>query len=184
MSPSCVSLLWYCEHFIENWSGYYDAPLCFYFPITTEPNTKVIYHSLCIFFHMRSFWMQHCMKLCRSSPLPLTHWGRSKMAAVLQTTCSDVCLWMKSFVFRFKFHWILFPRVQLTEPMMIILLTHTCISRPQWVYAFKHEQNASTFYRQYFQSIFLIESFCIWGQIPLIFFPKVFQSTIGQHCCR
>ena len=79
MSPSCVSILWCCEQFIENWLGYYDAPVCFYFPITTQPNTKVIYHSLCIFFHMRSFWMQHCMKLCRNSSVPLTYGPRQNV---------------------------------------------------------------------------------------------------------
>ena len=36
------------------------------------------------------------------------------MAAILQTIFSDVFSWMKSFVFRLKFHWSLSPRVQLT----------------------------------------------------------------------
>ena len=53
------------------------------------------------------------------------------------------------FEFRLKFHWSLFPRVQLTisqhwfrqwlgadkplsEPMMVSLLTHICVTRPQW----------------------------------------------------
>ena len=37
----------------------------------------------------------------------LTHWGRDKMDAISQTE-------MKMFEFRLKFHWSLFPRVQLT----------------------------------------------------------------------
>ena len=37
-----------------------------------------------------------------------------KMASVSQTVFSDAFLWMKSFVFRLKFHWSLFLRVQLT----------------------------------------------------------------------
>ena len=44
----------------------------------------------------------------------LTHWGRDKMAAVSQTTFSNAFSWMKMLEFRFKFHWSLFLRVQLT----------------------------------------------------------------------
>ena len=44
----------------------------------------------------------------------LTHWGRDKMAAISQTTCSSAFSWMKMFEFWLKFHWSLFLRVQLT----------------------------------------------------------------------
>ena len=44
----------------------------------------------------------------------LTHWGRDKMAAIFQTTFSNVFSWMKMLEFRLKFHWSLFLRVQLT----------------------------------------------------------------------
>ena len=44
----------------------------------------------------------------------LTHWGRDKMDAISQTTCSIAFPWMKIFEFRLKFHWSLFLRVQLT----------------------------------------------------------------------
>ena len=44
----------------------------------------------------------------------LTHWGRDKMDAILQTTFSNAFSWMKMFEFRFKFNWSVFPRVQLT----------------------------------------------------------------------
>ena len=44
----------------------------------------------------------------------LTHWGRDKMVAIFQTTFSNAFSWMKMFKFRLKFHWSLFPRVQLT----------------------------------------------------------------------
>ena len=44
----------------------------------------------------------------------LTHWGRDKMDAISQTTCSSGFYWMKMFEFRLKFHWSLFLRVQLT----------------------------------------------------------------------
>ena len=83
----------------------------------------------------------------------LTHWGRDKMAAIFQTTFSNAFSWMKMFKFRLRFHWSLFPRVPinnipalvqimawrrpgdkpLSEPMMVNLLTHICVTRPQWV---------------------------------------------------
>ena len=76
----------------------------------------------------------------------LTHWGPDKMGAMSQTTFSSAFSWMKLFEFRLKFQWSLFLRVTLTifqlwrpgdrplsEPMMVSLLTHICVTRPQWV---------------------------------------------------
>ena len=88
----------------------------------------------------------------------LTHWGRDKMAAIFQTTFSNAFSWMKMFKFRLRFHWSLFSRcpisnipalVQimawrrsaakpLSEPMMVSLLTHIRVNRPQWVYNHTH----------------------------------------------
>ena len=44
----------------------------------------------------------------------VTHWGQDKMAAIFQTTFSNAFSWMKMFKFWLRFHWSLFPRVQLT----------------------------------------------------------------------
>ena len=44
----------------------------------------------------------------------ITHWGRNKMAAILQTTFSNAFSWMKMYAFRLKFYWSLFLRVRLT----------------------------------------------------------------------
>ena len=44
----------------------------------------------------------------------LTHWGRDEMNNISQTTFSNVFSSMKMCEFRWKFHWSLFPRVQLT----------------------------------------------------------------------
>ena len=44
----------------------------------------------------------------------LTHWGRDKMAAICQTTFSNVFSWMKMYEFRLKFHWSLFLAFGLT----------------------------------------------------------------------
>ena len=47
-----------------------------------------------------------------SMPWLLTHWGRDKMAAIIQTF-SNGFSWMKMYQFRLKFHWSLFLGVQL-----------------------------------------------------------------------
>ena len=44
----------------------------------------------------------------------LTHWGLDEINNISQTTFSNVFSSMKMFKFRLKFHWSLFPRVQLT----------------------------------------------------------------------
>ena len=44
----------------------------------------------------------------------IEHWGQEKMTAILQTTVSNAFSWMKMFEFSLKFHWNLFPGVQLT----------------------------------------------------------------------
>ena len=43
----------------------------------------------------------------------LTHWDRDKMDAISQTTFSNAFSWMKIYKFRLRFHWSLFPGVQL-----------------------------------------------------------------------
>ena len=49
-------------------------------------------------------------------PFYKTHWGRDKMAAISQTTFSDVVLWKKMFKFRLKFHWSVFPNSNWQSP--------------------------------------------------------------------
>ena len=83
----------------------------------------------------------------------LTHWGRDKMAAISQTTFSNAFSWMKMFELSLIFHWRLLTRVQLTiyqhwfglwlgaekatshylNQRCLSLLTHICVTRPQWV---------------------------------------------------
>ena len=88
-------------------------------------------------------WQPFCLSLN-----VLTHWGWDKMAAIFQTTFWNAFSWMKIFDFWFV------PQVPinnipalaqimawrrpgadkpLSEPMMVILLTHICVTRPQWV---------------------------------------------------
>ena len=82
----------------------------------------------------------------------LTHWGRNKMAAIFHTTFSNSFSLMKIYELRLRFHKFV-PKVRidnipalvqimawrrpgdkpLSEPMMVQLLTHICVTRPQWV---------------------------------------------------
>ena len=79
----------------------------------------------------------------------LTHWGQDKMAAILLPKYSNAFWWMEMYEFRLKFHWSLFLRVQtnniaalvkimawcragdkpLSEPMVVNLLAHICVTR-------------------------------------------------------
>ena len=76
----------------------------------------------------------------------LTLWGRDKMAAISRTTICNAFSWTKIYKIPLQFHWNLSLRVQfkvyipalfgakpLFGPMIVRLLTHICITRPQWV---------------------------------------------------
>ena len=72
---------------------------------------KVIHNrSLCI-----------CAAVSRLLPTQLSHWDQDKMDAIFQTTFSNAFSWMKIYEFR------------LSEPTLVSLLTHICVTRPQWV---------------------------------------------------
>ena len=98
----------------------------------------------------------------------LTHWGWDKMAAIFQTTFSNVFSCMKMYEFWERFHWRFFLRVQLTifqhlvqimawlppgnkplsEPMMVSLSTHICVTQPQWVHVNPSMDEVSKFFRK------------------------------------
>ena len=46
--------------------------------------------------------------------ISLTHWYWDKMSSIFQKTFSNAFSWMEMYKIRLRFHWILFPRVQLT----------------------------------------------------------------------
>ena len=98
----------------------------------------------------------HWRATLSSNSVPnLTHWGRDKITAISQMTFSNAFSWMEMHEFHSRFHWSLFLRFQITifnipalvqimawrrpgdkpssEPMIVSLLTHICITRPQWV---------------------------------------------------
>ena len=83
----------------------------------------------------------------------LTHWGCNKIAAILQTTFSKCTFLKENVLISIKISLKLIPKgpinnilalaqimawhrpddKPLSEPMTIILLTHICVTRPQWV---------------------------------------------------
>ena len=83
----------------------------------------------------------------------LTHWGWDKMSTIFQATFSNAFSWMKMYKFLLRFSLKFVPRgtinkipalVQimvwrrpgdkpLSEPMVVSLLMHICVTRPQWV---------------------------------------------------
>ena len=92
----------------------------------------------------------HCMAM----HMLLTHWGWDKMDAISQTTFSNAFPWMKEniripinislkFVAKVPINnipalvqimaWRRPGDKPLSEPMMVSLLTHICVTRPQWV---------------------------------------------------
>ena len=91
--------------------------------------------------------------------LTLTHWGRDKMAAVLQTMFVFKCIFLNGNVWiSLKISLKFVPKVPINnipalvpilawrrsgdkplfEPMMVSLLTHICVTRPQWVNKREH----------------------------------------------
>ena len=62
----------------------------------------------------KNWWARSCHIYASTIFSGLTHWGQGQMAAIFQTTFSNAFPWMKLYEFRLKFHWILFPGVQLT----------------------------------------------------------------------
>ena len=59
--------------------------------------------------------------LCGHFGVPLTHRGRDHMAIILQTTFSHPFSCVNLTVFRLKFHWNVFPLVQLTVGLYTLL---------------------------------------------------------------
>ena len=102
--------------------------------------------------HCCGGWEVSTMTQCYQISLAvLTHWGQDEMG-ISQTTFSNVFPSMEMCKFRLKCHWSLFLRVELytpalvqimvwcrpgdkplSEPVMVNLPTHICVTRPQWV---------------------------------------------------
>ena len=110
----------------------------------------------------------------------LTHWGRGKIATISQTTFSNAFSGMKLYEFRLRFHWrLIVPEVRmndilsliqilawrrpgekpLSETMMVKLLMHICVTRPQWVKygwnVFRWSDNTSDDFEQNTRSLYI-----------------------------
>ena len=60
----------------------------------------------------------------------------------------------------------------LSEPVMVSLLTHICVTRPQWVNTLRPRQNVRPFPDDIFKCIFVNENIRISIDISLKFIPK------------
>ena len=126
--------------------------------ISTEPletNFSEIRIKIQILSFAKFSWkcrLPKCGPLCPGGD-ELTHWGRDNMATIFQTTFSNAFSWMKnvwiSNEISLKFvpmglitnilalnqimAWRRPGDKPLSEPMMVSLLTHICVTRPQWV---------------------------------------------------
>ena len=123
--------------------------------------TQTEYKSEFEFPKRHLIFCQHRLYFMKSQKTPqkenwwmLSHWGRDKMAAIFQRTFSNAFSWMKMYEFRLinipvKFvpkcpinnipslfqimAWRRPGAEPLSETMMVTLLTHICVTRPQWV---------------------------------------------------
>ena len=89
--------------------------------------------------------------------LGLTHWGREKMDAISQTTCSSAFFLNENVWIPIEISLKFVPKGSinnnpalfqimawrrpgdkpLSEPMLVCLLTYICVTRPQWVHIIK-----------------------------------------------
>ena len=60
----------------------------------------------------------------------------------------------------------------LSEPMIVSLPTHICVTRPQWVNSSPLGQNGHHFADDIFKCIFMNDKFCILIPISVKFVPK------------
>ena len=106
-------------------------------------------HEMCLLYECR-LWASHNAGMFIAYQR-LTHWGRDRMDAISQTTISSAFSWMKMFELR-SISLRIVPKgsintilalVQimawcrpgdkpLSEPMMVRLPTHKCVTRPRW----------------------------------------------------
>ena len=101
-------LCWRCIE-IGDRQDHWDFPLAKYSPAYLIMK-KDKFNDILIYRFIR-----YCKdSLQERHPISLTRWGRDKIASIFQTTFSNGFSWMKLYEFRLKFHWGLFPGVELT----------------------------------------------------------------------
>ena len=124
----------------------------------------------------------------------LTHWGWDKMDVVSQTTLWNAFSWMKMLEFRLKFHWSLFLNIPalvqimawrrpgdkpLSEPMMVVLPMHICVTRPPWVNTLRPRQNGCHMADNILTLIFWKKIATFLLKSHWILFPRV-ELTMNQ----
>ena len=164
-------------------------------------------------------WMKFCsiIHLRHNDIMPciwiptLSHWGRDKMAAVSQTTLSKAFSWMKMFVPKGPINnspalvqimaWRQSGDKPLSEPMMVCLLAHICVTRPQWVKTWTCFLHHWPFFRSLVSSphkgpvmwssdIFVVclnklqdnQSSCQWPEMPIR--PSCDVTLIGDSTAQ
>ena len=65
----------------------------------------------------------------------------------------------------------------LSEPMMVSLLTHICVTWPQWVNTLRQRQDGHKYADIIFKQIFLNENYCIFIPVPLRFVLNVWVNN-------
>ena len=139
----------FCNHFDDvHWSAHFrSASMQWY-----RKNTVLLWVQGQAEWHKSKIWWNLFEQIvCAPCQYMLTHWGRDKMDAISQRTSSSAFSWMKMFEFRISMNFVpkgpfnkIPPLVQimawrrpgnkpLSEPMMVCLTTHICVTRPQWV---------------------------------------------------
>ena len=138
----------------------------------------------------------------RCQVIMLTHWGRDQIDAISQTTFSNAFPRMKMNEFLLGFHRSLFLRFELTipslvqimawrrpgdkplsEPMMVSLLTHICVTGPQWVNSLAPGKFDWNFTHVIFKQVLAIDGWGISCEIALMWMSLDFtddQSTLVQ----
>ena len=138
-------------------------------------------------------WCDVCCCCCT-----LIHWGRDKMAAISQTTFSNAfcSVHMNRFFIKTAVKFVpkgainnILALVQvmawrrkgdkpLSEPRMVRLPTHMCVTRAQWVNTLRPRQNIHHFADDIFKCILLNEKVWVSLKIPLNFVHKVRINNI------
>ena len=105
MTLQCIFTLWLCN----------KMGLSFNFPLKIEEPVHQ-WPAQWGFGHLQQWSLSiiNGSHITENGEALLTHWGWDRMATIFQMTFSNAFSWMKIFKFWLRFHWSLFPRVQLT----------------------------------------------------------------------
>ena len=117
----------------------------------------------------------------------ITRWGREKFTTISQTFWNTF-YWIKICEFLLRLHWILSLKFELLifqrwfkhffEAMIVTLLTHICVTQPQWVYRYNHVFIKSKAVNTTEQGIFGIS--CVCKSRKNMFFRSMNYKSLGS----